>query len=239
MSNSRYRALTQGGEIVSGTIAAANAAEVARRVEYLGLIPIETLAAEGAAAMPRAGFAFFSLPRAEDVTIFTRDLALLLKAGARLDDGFDLLAGDADVGRLRPIVGQIRAAVLSGESLANALARHPHLFPPIYVALVQVGETSGKLAAMLELIGNERVRAEALRRKLVDALQYPAFVLFAASGVLVFFITFVLPQFSAVLRDFGAQTDTVITLHSLHCRTLRASTVRRSAPRRRRSLPAA
>jgi general secretion pathway protein F len=208
MSNFRYRALTQGGEIVSGTIAAANAAEVARRVEYLGLIPIETLAAEGAAAMPRAGFAFFSLPRAEDVTIFTRDLALLLKAGARLDDGLDLLAGDADVG-LRPIVGQIRAAVLSGESFAEALARHPTLFPAMYVALVRVGEASGTLDHILDLISNERARANALRRKLVDALQYPAFVLSAACCVLVFFLMFVLPQFSSVLRDLGAKLDPV------------------------------
>jgi general secretion pathway protein F len=207
MSNFRYRALTQGGEIVSGTIAAANAAEVARRVEYLGLIPIETLATEG--AVPRAGFAFFSRPRAEDVTIFTRDLALLLKAGARLDDGLDLLAGDADVGRLRPIVGQIRAAVLSGESFAEALGRHPTLFPAMYVALVRVGEVSGTLDHILDLISNERARANALRRKLVDALQYPAFVLSAACCVLVFFLMFVLPQFSSVLRDLGAKLDPV------------------------------
>jgi general secretion pathway protein F len=209
MSNFRYRALTQGGEIVSGTIAAENAAEVARRVEYLGLIPIETLAAEGAAAIPRSSFAFFSRPRAEDVTIFTRDLALLLKAGARLDDGLDLLAGDADVGRLRPVVGQIRAAVLSGESFAEALARHPTLFPLMYVALVRVGEASGTLDHILDLISNERARANALRRKLVDALQYPAFVLSAACCVLVFFLMFVLPQFSSVLRDLGAKLDPV------------------------------
>jgi general secretion pathway protein F len=209
MSNFRYRALTQGGEIVSGTIAAENAAEVARRVEYLGLIPIETPAAQGAAAIPRAGFAFFSRPRAEDVTIFTRDLALLLKAGARLDDGLDLLADDADVGRLRPIVGQIRAAVLSGESFAEALGRHPTLFPSMYVALVRVGEASGTLDHILDLIGNERARANALRRKLVDALQYPVFVLSAACCVLVFFLMFVLPQFSSVLRDLGAKLDPV------------------------------
>lgn len=209
MSNFRYRALTQGGEIVSEMIAAENAAEVARRVEYLGLIPIETLAAEGAAAIPRSGFAFFSRPRPEDVTIFTRDLALLLKAGARLDDGLDLLAGDADVGRLRPIVGQIRAAVLSGESFAEALARHPTLFPAMYVALVRVGEVSGTLDHILDLISNERARANALRRKLVDALQYPIFVLSAACCVLVFFLMFVLPQFSSVLRDLGAKLDPV------------------------------
>jgi general secretion pathway protein F len=210
MPNFRYRALTRSGELVNGSISAASAAEVAERIEYLGLIPIETAAEQGMVAVSRATGAFFNQPRPGDVTILTRDLALLLKAGARLDDALDLLVSAKDIGRLRAVVAKIRGDVLGGESLATALARHPQLFPPIYLALVQVGETSGKLAAMLELIGNERVRAEALRRKLVDALQYPAFVLLAAAGVLVFFITFVLPQFSAVLRDFGAKTDTVI-----------------------------
>jgi len=210
MSNFRYRALTQGGEVVSGTIVAANAAEVARRVEYLGLIPVETMAAEGAAALSRTSFNFFSRPRPEDVTIFTRDLALLLKAGARLDDGLDLLAGDVDIGRLRPIVGRIRSAVLSGESFGEALARHPDLFSPMYVALVRVGEVSGTLDHILDLISIERARAGALRRKLVDALQYPIFVLSAACCVLVFFLLFILPQFSAVLRDLGAKLDPVV-----------------------------
>jgi general secretion pathway protein F len=212
MPNFRYRALTQRGDIVNGTIAAPTATDVANRIEYLGLIPIETVADEGIAAMSRLTLALFNKPRAEDVTIFTRDLALLLKAGARLDAGLELLASDKDIGRLRPIVAKIRSDVMSGESLADAIAHHPGLFPPIYVALVQVGETSGRLAHILELLSNERTREEALRRKLIDALQYPAFVLFAAFCVLVFFVTFVLPQFATVLRDFGAKTDSIINI---------------------------
>jgi general secretion pathway protein F len=60
------------------------------------------------------------------------------------------------------------------------------------------------------MLANERQRAEALRRKITDALQYPGFILFAASCVLMFFVLFVLPQFSSVLRDFGAKTDSMI-----------------------------
>jgi general secretion pathway protein F len=210
MPNFRYRAMTQNGELVNGSLSAPNASEVARRIEYLGLVPIETVADEGAAAVSRITVALFNKPRAEDVTVFTRDLALLLKAGARLDDGLELLANDRDIGRLRPIVTKIRAGVLAGESFAEAISQHPALFPPIYVALVQVGETSGKLNHILELIANERTRAEGLRRKVTDALQYPAFILLAATSVLMFFILFVLPQFSTVLRDFGAKSDSLI-----------------------------
>src|SRR5215510_199677 len=211
MRNFRYLAMTQSGELVNGSILAPTAAEVAHRIEYLGLVPIETHAEEGA-AVPRSPVGFLNKPRAEDVTIFTRDLALLLKAGARLDTGLELLSDDNDIGRLRPILKKIRAGVLAGESFAEAIAQHPAYFPPIYVALVQVGETSGKLAYILQMLASERMRTEALRRKITDALTYPAFILLAASCVVMFFILFVLPQFSSVLRDFGAKTNSMINI---------------------------
>jgi general secretion pathway protein F len=212
MPNFRYRALTQSGELVNGSLTAPTAAEVARRIEYLGLVLVETVADDGPAAVSRATLALFNQPRAEDVTIFTRDLALLLKAGARLDDALELLASDTDIGRLQSVVAKVRASILAGESFAEAIRKHPALFPAIYVALVQVGESSGRLTHILETIATERTRAEALRRKLTDALQYPAFVLFAAGCVLGFFMVVVLPQFSSVLRDFGAKSDSAIVL---------------------------
>jgi general secretion pathway protein F len=205
----RYRALTQTGEIVHGRLTAPNATEVAARIEYLRLLPIE-MVEEKRAASASAGLGGFGQPGRTEVTTFTRDLALLLKAGARLDDALELLAGDADVGRLRPVVGKLRAAVLSGESLAEAVGAHPTLFPPMYVALVRVGEISGTLDQVLELLGQERMRSEAVRRKLTDAMQYPLFVLIAATGVMLFFIVFVLPQFSSVLQDFGNKSDSAL-----------------------------
>ncbi|MGY3423521.1 general secretion pathway protein F [Bradyrhizobium sp. F1.13.4] len=152
----------------------------------------------------------FGGPSAAEVTTFTRDLALLLKAGARLDDALELLSGDADVGRMRPMVAKIRAALLTGESFANALSDHPTFFPPMYIALVRVGEISGTLDSVLEMLGTERARSEQMRRKLTEAMQYPAFVLVAASGVMLFFLLFVLPQFSTVLGDSNAKSDTAL-----------------------------
>jgi len=208
--NFRYRALTQTGEIVHGRLSAPSATEVAARIEYLRLLPIETIEEKRAAAAS-TGFGIFSHRNRTEVTTFTRDLALLLKAGARLDDALELLAGDADVGRLRPVVARLRAALLSGESLAEAVGTHSTLFPPMYVALVRVGEISGTLDQVLELLGEERMRAEAMRRKLTDAMQYPLFVLIAAICVMLFFILFVLPQFSSVLQDFGNKSDSALS----------------------------
>jgi len=202
--------LTQSGELVSGSITAPTASEVANRIEYLGLVPVETITEARDTYKERLSFSLLSRPRAEDVTVFTRDLALLLKAGARIDDALDLLAVDIDVGRLRPVVALIRGRVLAGESLSEALMHHPTLFPPMYVALVRVGETSGALDHILDVLGSERNRGEAMRRKVTDALRYPAFVLFAACGVLAFFLLFVLPQFAAVLQDFNAKLDPIV-----------------------------
>ena len=212
MPNFRYRALTQNGEIVHGTLSAPTAKEVAHRIEYLRLLPIETVEDKATSASSSAAFGLFSKPSPAEVTTFTRDLALLLKAGARLDDALELLASDADVGRLRPVVGKLRASILAGESFASAVAEHPALFPAMYVALVRVGEVSGTLDSVLEMLGAERARAELMRRKLTDAMQYPAFVLLAAVCVMLFFILFVLPQFSSVLQDFGTKSDSALSV---------------------------
>jgi general secretion pathway protein F len=222
--NFRYRALTQSGEIVHGTLSAPTATEVAARIEYLRLLPIETVEQKRASSAS-GGFGLFNQPGPAEVTTFTRDLALLLKAGARLNDALELLANETDVGRLRPVVGKLRAALLSGESFAEAVGAYPALFPPMYVALVRVGEVSGTLDQVLEMLGAERARSEQMRRKLSDAMQYPMFVLIAAIGVMLFFILFVLPQFSAVLQDFGTKSDSTLRIFIGISDTMRANSL--------------
>jgi general secretion pathway protein F len=214
MPNYHYRAMNGSGEVVSGAMAGQSATEVARRIDTLGLVLVDSLAIEDAVAHQR--FGVFSQPRSEDVTVFTRDLGLLVRAGAHINDGLELLATDHDMGRLRPVVAEVRSHVLAGETFADALARYPRLFTQMYVALIKVGEASGSLDQVLEVLANERARGEAVRRKLIEAIRYPAFIFFAAGCVLTFFLTFVLPQFASVLHDLGAKIDpTLATFLSL------------------------
>lgn len=210
MPNYRYRALNGNGELVSGAIAASAPGDVAQRIERLGLVLVDNVTLEEGGGSARSVFSIFNQPTAEDVTIFTRDLALLLRAGARINDGLELLAADRDFGRLRAVVADIRSHVVAGESFADALSRHEGLFPAMYVVLIRVGEASGSLDQVLEVLADERVRTEALKRRLTDAMRYPMFVLGAAGCVLLFFLTFVLPQFAGVLQDFGAKVDPVL-----------------------------
>jgi general secretion pathway protein F len=213
MPTFQYRALTPVGEVVTGSLDATSLAEVNRRVEYLGLIPIEAASARNEDRFgSRLSLASLSLtrPRAEDVTIFTGDLALLLRTGARINDALELLAADAETSRMRPTAAALASSILSGESFGEAISKHPKIFSPIYVALIRVGETSGALVTVLEALATERQRAEALSRRLSDALRYPAFLLLAAGAVLLFFLNFVVPQFANVFRDFDAKLDPVL-----------------------------
>ena len=209
MPNYRYRAMNSNGELVSGAIAAPAPGDVAARIERLGLVLVDSVTLEEGGS-GQSVFSLFNKPKAEDVTLFTRDLALLLRAGARINDGLELLAADRDFGRLRPVVADIRSRVVAGESFAEALARHEGLFPAMYVALIRVGEASGSLDQVLEVLADERSRTEALKQRLGEAVRYPLFVLGAAGCVLLFFLTFVLPQFASVLTDFGAKVDPFI-----------------------------
>src|ERR1700682_2684139 len=209
MPNYRYRALNGNGELVSGAIAAPAPGDVAQRIERLGLVLVDNVTLEEGGAA-RSAFSLFNKPKAEDITIFTRDMALLLRAGARINDGLELLAADRDFGRLRPVVADIRSRVVAGHSFAEALARHEALFPAMYVALIRVGEASGSLDQVLEVLADERSRTEALKRRLAEAIRYPLFVLGAAGCVLPFFLSFVLPQFASVLQDFGAKVDPIV-----------------------------
>jgi general secretion pathway protein F len=212
MPRFQYRALTQVGEVVTGSLDASSLVEVNRRVEYLGLIPIEAATATSEAGRRGARPSFLSLsrPRPEEVTIFTADLALLLRTGARINDALELLAADTDIGRMRSTAAALATSILSGESFGEAISRHPGIFPPIYVALARAGETSGALVTILEALATERQRAETLSRRLTDTLRYPAFLLLAATGVLLFFLLFVLPQFANIFRDFNAKLDPML-----------------------------
>src|ERR1041385_357162 len=209
MPSFQYRALTSKGELVTGVIEAGTAAEVARRIDYLQLVLVDAIREVPRARTKQIDFMFRKRVGGSEITLFTLDLALLLEAGARLDEALDLLRLESSNGGLQSNVSAVRADFVAGEPFSGALARHASLFPPIYVALVRVGEASGQLPKMLRALASERTRSEDLRRKLMEAIRYPAFLLFAAVGVLLFFLSFVLPQFSALLRDFDARVDPI------------------------------
>lgn len=226
----RYRALTNKGEIVTGEIAAPHRGEVLKRIEYLGLIPIETESLSEAGGNLQSlfkkdfkwGQLFADKPKSEDVTTFSRDLAILLRSDIRLDTALDLLSEPEMSGVLAQTVSQLHAAVMSGESFADALSKDKGLFPPMYSALVRIGETSGNLAGVMEAVSEQRTRISEMRNKTMDSLRYPALLLAAATIVLLFFLLYVLPQFASVFEDLGAKVDPIVSALLWLSETLRS-----------------
>ena len=108
------------------------------------------------------------------------------------------------------MVADIRSRVVAGESFAEALARHEGVVSGDVCGADPRRRGVGSLDQVLEVLADERSRTEALKRRLGDAIRYPLFVLGAAGCVLLFFLTFVLPQFASVLQDFGAKVDPLV-----------------------------
>jgi general secretion pathway protein F len=204
MPQFRYRALTQAGEIVVGEVDAPSREEVVRRIEYLGHLPIEAEAATQ--GILRANLFGGKLPRPRDVTVFLRQLALLVGAGLTLEGALQTLADDTSKAMSR-FANALRSSITAGNSFAEALERYPTLIVPAYVAMVRAGEASGKLDAILRAIVEDRTRRELLNERFNAAIRYPLFLVASAVLILLFFLIYVVPQFEPVFKDLGGRLN--------------------------------
>ena len=199
MPQFHYRAVTQTGELVAGEVEAPSYEEVIRRIEYLGHMPIDAKpATTGVLARSLGGKA----PRSRDITIFLRQLALLVEAGLTLEAALQTLADDANKSVAR-FSSDLRSTISSGHSFAEALERHPTIIEPAYVAMVRAGETSGKLEGALRAIVDDRARKDILAERINSAIRYPLFLIATAILILLFFLSYVVPQFEVVFKDLG------------------------------------
>jgi type II secretory pathway component PulF len=137
------------------------------------------------------------------VDAFTRELANLLGAGVSLSRALSILSEQASQGGARRLWTAIHDGVVDGEPLADAMARWPAAFPPVYVAMVRAGEAGGFLDLVLEQIAEFRSREQDLMGRVKAALVYPMVLACLATGVLIFLMTYFIPRFSAVFAEFG------------------------------------
>ena len=105
-----------------------------------------------------------------------------------------MLTEQAERDYIRELMASIRAEVLGGHSLANALTQHPRDFPEIYRALVAAGEHTGKLGLVLSRLADYIEQRNALKQKIVLAFTYPAIVTLIAFGIVTFLLSYVVPQ---------------------------------------------
>ncbi len=204
-----YKALDAQGRFLTGEIDAADIREVPRQLAKLGYVPLETTAGRKALSTETKFLWFRRTVGQREVTVFLRELALILRAGLPVDEALLLLAGEEGPG-LAAVARDLRAAITAGASFSDALQRHPNLFGPDLVAMARVAEAAGTLDSVLESVSEERATIERLMDKVASSLRYPAAVLTMAVGVLIFFLVIVVPQFAAVLRDYGQKPEGLV-----------------------------
>jgi len=141
---------------------------------------------------------------AADIAVFSRQLATMLTAGIPLVQAFEIVGNGHEKPAMQKLILDVKADVEGGTSLHEALGKHPLYFDDLYVNLVESGEQAGALESLLDKIATYKEKSEALKKKVKKALFYPAAVLAVAVIVTIVLLVFVIPQFEAIFKTFGA-----------------------------------
>jgi general secretion pathway protein F len=134
------------------------------------------------------------------LSVWTRQLAGLVAAGLPLERALAALTEEAEVSRQRNLMASLRSEVNGGSPFARALAQYPREFSNSYTAVIAAGEQSGQLGTVLERLADDLESSEALKNKLLAASLYPAIVTLVAIVIVVFLVTYVVPQVAGVFE---------------------------------------
>jgi type II secretory pathway component PulF len=215
----RYRAASADGSPVQGEIDAhteRDAVDALRR-RSLWVVEVHPVGARGAAVRstsPTSG----AKARDEDLAVTIRAMSTLLGAGVPLIKTIAYAAQEAVAPAVREAFGEVNAAVQRGDTLSDAVRRHP-VFPQAFGPLIAAGEQSGTLTESLALLAAHLERRAALRSKVQSALIYPLLLSFASVVGVVVILVVVVPRFATLIADNGGtlplSTRTLIALSAV------------------------
>lgn len=215
MPDFRFVARSPSGELLDGTIAAPDRAVAISLVERQGAVPISISLVESVAAPTRDGKLSAGKEIAESQTaevatlghahrhLFTEQLAHLLGAGMTLDEALGVLEKRLKQPRLQALSKGLHRALIDGRSLSQALRDYPRIFSPLYVNLVSAGEASGALAEILRRLVAHLADIKKLRDRVQQALLYPAVLVVAGTGLIITFMTVMVPQLTGFFKGTG------------------------------------
>ena len=199
----RYEAVDPVGATRKGVVNADSARAARTDLRAQGLVPLvvdaNTTQIDDAGQTRRRGFGDHL--STNELALFTRQLASLLEASLPLEQAFAALLEQAERPYLRDLVASIRSEVMGGSSLSDALGRHPRDFAEIYRALVSSGEQIGQLSRVLSRLADYIERRNALVQKVKLAFTYPAIVTVVAFAIVIFLLTYVVPQIVSVFAN--------------------------------------
>lgn len=198
-----FEALDAQGATQKGLIDADTARAARGMLRARALVPILVEPATGAGSRARAGGLNITLWggrvfNATALAVWTRQIAGLVAAGLPLERALAALTEEAENDAQRNLMASLRSEVNAGSPFARALSSHPREFSDIYTAVIAAGEQSGQLGTVLERLADDLEEREALKNKLIAASLYPAIVTLVAIVIVVFLVSYVVPQVAGV-----------------------------------------
>ncbi|CAN7667128.1 type II secretion system inner membrane protein GspF [Pseudoduganella sp. LjRoot289] len=199
----RYEAVDAGGATRKGVVNADSARSARSDLRAQGLTPlkVDAISAQVDASGKATRRGFGERLSTTELALFTRQLASLLEAGLPLEQAFSALLEQAERPYVRDLIASIRSEVIGGAALSDVLARHPRDFAEIYRALVASGEQIGQLSRVLSRLADYIERRNALVQKVKLAFTYPAIVTVVAFSIVIFLLTYVVPQIVSVFAN--------------------------------------
>jgi MSHA biogenesis protein MshG len=194
------------GELIQGELDAVSEDAVADQLLGLGLVPVHIQPAPP--VQTRESWWEQLKRRAiviEDVLIFSRQMYTLNKAGVPILRAFAGLQSSTDKPAMVEVLKDVRASLDQGRDMATSLSRHPKVFGPFYVAMVRVGELTGRLTEVFLRLAEHLEFERDTRARIKQAMRYPTFVIIAMLIAVVIINLFVLPVFAKVFAGFNAQ----------------------------------
>ncbi|VWX58139.1 Type II secretion system protein F [Burkholderiales bacterium 8X] len=199
-----FEAIDQRGQPRKGVLEADTARSARGMLRAQSLIPLAVTAVgsvESGVPAPKGLRNLFGSPRVFNSTllaVWTRQLAGLVSSGLPLERALTALTDEAENEAQRNLVASLRAEVNAGSPFGRALSQHPREFSPIYTAVIGAGEQTGNLGMVLERLADDLEQRQALQQKLVGAALYPAIVTLVAIVIVVFLVSYVVPQVANV-----------------------------------------
>ncbi len=212
MSAYEYRALDARGRETKGLIEGDTPRHARQLLRDRGLSPLDVR--EVAEARQSATSSLFNRGgniNSNELALFTRQLATLVRSGLPLDESLTAVSEQSESKRVKRVALGVRASVVEGTSLAQALEQFPNAFPTLFRATVEAGEQSGKLDYILERLADYVERRQQMQSKLMLAAVYPAILTLVAISVVVLLLTYVVPQVVEVFTSIDAKLPALTT----------------------------
>ena len=199
-----YTALDSSGRQHKGVLEGDTARQVRSLLRDKLLLPVtvaEVAAQESRSQRASGSFSLLKRVSTSDLSLLTRQLATLVKAGLPLEEALLAVSQQTERPRVQSILLGVRARVMEGHTLAAGLADFPRVFPEIYRATVAAGEQSGHLDAVLERLADYTESREVLRQKVMGAMLYPIVLTIMSFGIVSLLLAYVVPKVVAVFEN--------------------------------------